>query len=66
MAKLFPFSLRLNRAGMRVGEECLSCWSPVTQFEGADQRPCAWCQCDWPEDESLMEIVLDAPGDRPG
>jgi hypothetical protein len=57
MALVIRFPLRVNRAGKRIGEPCLGCWSPTIEFEDVDRLPCAWCCCDWPEDESEMEIV---------
>lgn len=54
---LIPFPLRVNRFGRRVGVRCLACWSLVTEFENGEGMRSAWCACDWPDDETGMEIV---------
>jgi hypothetical protein len=48
---------QMNVAGFHVGDVCFDCESRVELLEGGNGVLLAWCECVWPDEHYLMEII---------
>jgi hypothetical protein len=52
-----PFLDRYNVAGLVVGDICFECECRIIELGGDDAMVLAWCECGWPEDAAMMEVL---------
>ncbi len=52
-----PFRDRYNVAGLVVGDICFACECRILELGGDDGMVLAWCECGWPEDAAMMEVL---------
>jgi hypothetical protein len=53
----FPIRDRYTVSGLIVGDICFACECRVFEFGGEDGMILAWCECSWPEDAAVMEVL---------
>ena len=53
----FPVRDRYNVAGHVVGDICFECECRILEIGGDDGMVLAWCECAWPEDAAVMEVL---------
>ncbi len=53
----FAENAQVNVSGMHVGDICFECESRVELIHFEKGLVLAWCECSWPDDHHMMEIV---------
>jgi hypothetical protein len=53
----FPIRDRYTVSGLVLGDICFACECRILELGGEEGMVLAWCDCEWPADAAVMEVL---------